>query len=698
MMDSECASSLVDYINDYRDSHASNILYYENFLAKSFNQIYNSTKHEYPYEVKIPKSLGEMLAGDMEPSRIIKVEKPFTYGNTPIWFGNSSKGVKVRFGYKDGDSRFPSQQSLDDKEIHMVLAGRTGMGKSVTLNAIVYGMLFEYAPWEICLTMCDAKIVEFKNYAKGPKIPHISSIAATGDVDYLLSVLEDKYNEMVKLNTVFTNVGARNIESFRKKTGLTVPQNVIVIDEFTAMLAGAKNKANRLIELIDLFARLGRNTGFHLILSSQSLGSDVPKALMANITTRTSLGATKEISEAILENDEAGYINDKGVLIYTNGTYKLKGKEGNIRFNVPYLTDNMFVDLAKHLEKLSKEINFTRPLTFYDEEAVIHQGGYREYLESFKFDKNQILLGEPSYVIADREKVVKLKFTGSDLENIVILNSSKESQIRYATMIKENIESLGNDALTVLFNADNEVAVKSGFSKIAKMDIKMKDAENEMFEILLKTMYMKKLMLEVDEYVYDNDLEHNDVSDELLKDSLTELGISGQFTATNRARAYEACSRLKSKEYTTALGRPANLSEDLTDMFYQLQSNGFLNKKATKENVKFNYFVIIGLNKILGWGRDPKSKLKERLKKALQDCVEANARFIIIASDMDETYELNTAIRWAILDNPSSKDVNRFKGLDYPTAVRPVLGVVFDTVSKQVFKFKKMYFDGELVG
>ena len=75
------------------------------------------------------------------------------------------------------------------------------MGKSVALNDIITYMCKAYAPWELTLTLADAKVIEFKSYASGGIIPHIESIAATQDTDYIISILEHKQKEMMKVNS-----------------------------------------------------------------------------------------------------------------------------------------------------------------------------------------------------------------------------------------------------------------------------------------------------------------------------------------------------------------------------------------------------------------------------------------------------------------------------------------------------------------
>ena len=133
----------------------------EKFLRKSFPILAERAKRTYPYQVKIPKSVKEMADGDFEPAQVITINEPIIGPYGPMWFGDSTGGIALRCGYKDGDSRYINDVVLGDENIHGIMGGATGQGKSVTLNSILYGICYEYAPWEVKLTLSDAKIVEF---------------------------------------------------------------------------------------------------------------------------------------------------------------------------------------------------------------------------------------------------------------------------------------------------------------------------------------------------------------------------------------------------------------------------------------------------------------------------------------------------------------------------------------------------------
>uniref|UniRef100_UPI00374E61C7 FtsK/SpoIIIE domain-containing protein n=1 Tax=Paraclostridium bifermentans TaxID=1490 RepID=UPI00374E61C7 len=207
-VDSKIRKELVEKTLKVAKEGAVKPLLFENYMGRVLAERYNNLDpklKEYPKKILLPKSLDDMLKGDLRPSDdSITISGPLDMDGLPIWFDSSTDKVDIHMGTQNGDSRFPCTEAFSDSTIHMLLAGSTGSGKSVALNDLIYAMCLQYAPWEINLVMSDAKIVEFKAYAKGHQLPHISAIAATGDSDYLISVLRYYYNEMIDMNTVYT--------------------------------------------------------------------------------------------------------------------------------------------------------------------------------------------------------------------------------------------------------------------------------------------------------------------------------------------------------------------------------------------------------------------------------------------------------------------------------------------------------------
>jgi hypothetical protein len=699
-------------------------LNYDDFMYKVLSNLERLESPQYPMTIKIAPSIQKMAEGDFTPSQVLTLNRPLYRGvkikdddgkladsKIPIWFGNSSKGVHLRFGYRNGDSRYPCVLMLDDKDIHGVLGGATGQGKSVALNNLIFNMCEEYPPWEIKLTLCDAKVVEFKKYALESKLPHVNAIAATTDADYLVSVLDTLRTEMIKLNSVFSKVGVSKLEDFRKKTGLVIPQNIIIIDEFQTMFTNAKKKAGKIADILDAFARLGRNTGYHLFLASQELGSDIPKSTLGNIKVRAALGCLADVSTTILGNDEAKiYYGKKGyVLVNNNPANGLKSE--NVMYRVPFISDDRKADLANELYSLAEnsEAKFKYNMTFYDEEAVVRASNNLNYLKNFTNSPNTILLGEPSYVISDAEKIEKLKFNGNDFENIMVLGKSNSQFLRFARLFKDNmILNKGKVQNTVLCAnkiIENEVKI----SEIADTGkyFEEKTYENSKFFLIARTLInRKRLMIAVDNLVFSNK-EPNENREDLFAEIIPES--DEMYTNTNKVRFNFLYQILKEGgEFTKLYGTGDLKDEDYPKavqniakgMFVSYKMEGCKTSRCTRESFKSQFYWIIGIDKILGLGRDSKNRYVEDLKKLLLDCSEVNARFIIFNTTMEDLASLRSGIRWYLLEELASNEQNRIKCDDFPETRAECLAVLYDvlsTSSEHCFKFKKVILDDEVI-
>jgi hypothetical protein len=683
-------------------------LEFEKFIAKSLTKLYGDKQSEYPKEIKIPKSLDRLLKGDSEPDRVIKLESPLLYdGKFPMWRADSTKGVFLRgFGYKNGDSRYPADVILDDTDIHLIIGGATGHGKSVTLNSVVYGIAMEYAPWEVNITLVDAKIVEFKRYASGQSLPHVSSIAATSDADYIISVLEDKKEEMMKVNSMFTVYGVSNIMDFRRQTGLAFARNVIIIDEFQTMFKNAAKKRDKIEALLDDFARLGRSTGYHLILASQEVG-EIPPGTLANIKVRAALGCFPQVSEKLLGNEDGkSNMGMKGRIIINTSPAE-KDKKDNVNYTVPYQSPEVFFAEKERLAKYGTELGFKYNMSFYDEDKLIEEKDMETYLKPKVSRNTRIYLGEPSFVLRDPEgdNLLKINMTGQDIENVLIFCSTGTAIERYVKVIKTNIKLMGSGVASNVFTADKIASTGMGLSDLTKNVFDFKDSEDTNFQRFVKNIYMRKLCLEADEEVfkYANLSEESDA----IFYTIFEKG-STEDTEFNRYRAAEIQRMLGTEPFMQAFGhKEISSAEQLYEARLEVLKNGiqyFAVCNSAKERLVYEkltpvYNWMISMDKVLGLGRDSKNSKVEKFKKVLQDCSQTNVRFIITTTTMDDLNGLKSGLRYCILDGLTHSQARKVDCEDWPDQVGKVLGVFYDRYSerKEVLKFKKMAFNDEIL-
>lgn len=705
-------------------SGASAPLLYDSFIAKTHPVIANLLNKQYPYDVKIPKSLQALSEHDFEPEYIIHLEKPpirkvpaiikCPDGSTkeelmdvPIWYGDTSDVIYLRFGYKNGDSRFYSQERLGDSDVHGFIGGATGQGKSVALNNIIFNAVEEYPPWELQLVLSDSKIVEFKTYAKNP-LPHISSIAATSDADYQISILSKLCEEMMKRNSIFSSIGAKKLKEFRQETGLCMPRVLIVMDEVQTAFKFAGNKSAELLKNIDSFVRLGRSTGYHLLMASQEIGHDIPSDTLGNIKLRAALGCTEKTSEVLIGNGAAKEFYGRPGNVIVND---MQGdSKANTLYRIPFLSSKRQSAIEKDLVTLGHHYKFKSELSFYDEEKHVYEKDYDNYLKQFPFSVDKIYLGEPSYYMPGEYKVTSLDLPGRDTENILVYNRTVRSQLRFFTMLKKNIilHKTKDNSINNVVLIGNETFSESGkieelVNEKAYLFREKSYVNSQYFGIVKSVIDRRKLMLKIDNLVF-SDSKTDPVEDELFY-KVFHKGSSYD-TVINRSRAFYMHDALQfDQEFKHFM--PGTNAEENEKKFLKLlkiimsmyEMYGCKNIKVSRQSFPKVYDWILGLDKIIGLGRSVKSKSLEEFKLMMQSAVDVNVRFIIFTMDLSESFDIRDAIRWVLIDESDDSMLRNVKCDCFPLSKSDGLAVVYDRMDAggACYKFKKMLFDKETV-
>jgi len=201
------------------------------------------------------------------------------------------------------------------KAPHMLIAGATGSGKSVCINAIIAGLLMQHGPESLRFVMVDPKMVELPGYNG---IPHLYGKVITdveqvmGALTWLLIQMDDRYQ-------LFRDLGVRNIDAYnaamtKQKGGQPLPYIVLVIDELADLMMTAAEDIERQICRL---AQMARATGIHLILATQRPSTDVITGLIkANFPTRIAFAVTSQIdSRVILDSPGAERLLGRGDML-----------------------------------------------------------------------------------------------------------------------------------------------------------------------------------------------------------------------------------------------------------------------------------------------------------------------------------------------------------------------------------------------
>jgi S-DNA-T family DNA segregation ATPase FtsK/SpoIIIE len=245
---------------------------------------------------------------------------------------------------------------------HLLIAGSTGTGKSVSVNAMLSSILFRASPDDVRLIMIDPKRLELGMYED---IPHLLTPVVV-DPKQAANALKWAVHEMEERYKTLAAVGVRNIEQYNRNLKLAqaekngpvtdeegnevkpLPFIVLLIDELADLMMVAGNEVE---ESIARLAQMARAVGIHLILATQRPSVDVITGLIkANLPARISFRVSSKIdSRTILDGNGAEQLLGKGDMLFLP-----PASSRFVRLHGPYISEQESARLASFLRKQGK--------------------------------------------------------------------------------------------------------------------------------------------------------------------------------------------------------------------------------------------------------------------------------------------------------------------------------------------------------
>lgn len=233
---------------------------------------------------------------------------------------------------------------------HVLIAGATGMGKSVCINSILISILYKARPDEVKLIMIDPKKVEFNGYNGIPHllVPVVTDVKqAAGALMWAVEQMEKRYDLMEALEV-------RKIDAYNEKVrenpelGKPLPKIIIIIDELNDIMLQVRKPAEDLIMSI---AQKARAAGIHLIIGTQRPSVDVITGVIkANIPSRISCKvASYNDSKTILEQAGAEKLLNNGDMLYVSA-----GAPKALRVQGAFVSDGEVAAIMKFLKSQAK--------------------------------------------------------------------------------------------------------------------------------------------------------------------------------------------------------------------------------------------------------------------------------------------------------------------------------------------------------
>jgi DNA segregation ATPase FtsK/SpoIIIE, S-DNA-T family len=298
---------------------------------------------------------------------------------------------------------------------HLLIAGSTGAGKSVSVNAMLSSILFRATPDDVRLIMIDPKRLELGMYED---IPHLLTPVVV-DPKLASNALRWAVREMEERYKTLAAVGVRNIEQYNRnikqaqaeqqgplldKNGNEVkalPFIVVLIDELADLMMVASNEVE---ESICRLAQMARAVGIHLILATQRPSVDVITGLIkANLPARISFRVSSKIdSRTILDGNGAEQLLGRGDMLYLP-----PASSRFVRLHGPYISEQESARLASFLRKQGKP-TYDETITAEDKAT----GGDLEFEKDDLYDEAaRIVVGSGQASISYLQRRLRIGFS-----------------------------------------------------------------------------------------------------------------------------------------------------------------------------------------------------------------------------------------------------------------------------------------------
>jgi S-DNA-T family DNA segregation ATPase FtsK/SpoIIIE len=257
---------------------------------------------------------------------------------------------------------------------HLLIAGSTGTGKSVGLNAMLTSILYRATPDEVRLIMIDPKRLELGMYEN---IPHLLTPVVV-DPKQAANALRWAVHEMEERYKTLAALGVRNIEQYNRnlrhiaeeagekpevELARPLPFIVVVIDELADLMMVAGNEVE---ESICRLAQMARAVGIHLILATQRPSVDVITGLIkANLPARIAFRVSSRIdSRTVLDGNGAEQLLGKGDMLFLP-----PASSRYVRLHGPYISEQESARLASFLRKQGKPV-YDETITAEEKQAA----------------------------------------------------------------------------------------------------------------------------------------------------------------------------------------------------------------------------------------------------------------------------------------------------------------------------------------
>jgi len=557
-----------------------------------------------------------------------------------LWFNTTQNGINLRPGLRNGEWSSPTTITLGDDAVHSLVAGRTGSGKSVFLNSIIFSLLAEYSPWELNLYLADFKKVEFSRYLSKYNVPHIKTVAATSEIRYVLSLLNYLAACMVARQNFFALIGQQKLSDVREKYQIVLPRVLLIVDEFQQLFLEATGKEEmQITDVLTSITKLGRATGFHLMFASQEMSGTMSQSVFSNFKSRFALACDAEVSNRVLGNSGAANLDKKGLVLANVGAGK---GETNQLFKVPFVSEEYFYEYLQHITDLGLKSNYNSVHKFYQEDSIKGMDELNNVLDAIKNVRTEYLKKNSSlFDIITLGEAVVFNYKKYDYETVFLERGVRKNIGVFSPIV------------------DDTVYVCKLLAENFKSSPKAESYQH--FILVRNNLFMKKMDLRQELNVPDSRVYNStgflDEIIELFKRRSGEATLISSYSQYPSLKefAYDAFC-LRAEHFISKLSEEEKSVLQELSMYYEHKSIADIPdiQKAILEDYDFDesYFMVINLlyekeiNKkpmidlfvpSIFWiiGAEMVGKFPKEMETVLTDAMNYNILFVLVASNND---------------------------------------------------------------
>jgi S-DNA-T family DNA segregation ATPase FtsK/SpoIIIE len=280
---------------------------------------------------------------------------------------------------------------------HLLIAGTTGSGKSVGINAMILSLLYRNSPDDLKLMMIDPKMLEFSIYND---IPHLLTPVIT-DPKKAIAGLSHMVKEMERRYQLMSQGKVKNIVNYNEKfPDEKMPYIVVIIDELAdLMMTGGKDVEYSIARL----AQMARASGIHLIVATQRPSVDVVTGLIkANLPSRISYKVGQKIdSKVVLDQYGAESLLGRGDMLFTP-----PGSSALVRLHAPFTTEEEIETIVEFL-KSQRSVDYDENFLF---ESAEGEGVMMDNRDELFEDAKEIVLNEQKTSISYLQRRLQIGY------------------------------------------------------------------------------------------------------------------------------------------------------------------------------------------------------------------------------------------------------------------------------------------------